>query len=392
MKNKKIGIITLYYKNNNYGGVAQAYALCKYFEKIGFNAEMITYLPRKRNDSLGVSKKINAKKIILKLKNMTFTFLENTILKKQQININLLLSEREKKLENFRESIPHSIVYNYESIHNIENKYQYFVTGSDQCWNPGVIDDPYVFSFLDKKNKSIFSYASSIAVSELSERYMKYMEEELVKYDAISVREKESKIPLSNITSKDVKWVIDPTLLLNTEDWENITSKKLIEHKYIFCYFLGNDLAERKLAKRISKKLKLPLVTLPFIKSGNKFKFKIQDYKFGNQQMIDIGFEDFLSLIKYAEYVITDSFHAVCFSYIFKKEFFAIEKKSLISTSSRIKNLLEVMEIPERLIKNEKQIYIKKINYNKVKNKIDIFKKESIKYLKQAINDGDKHE
>ena len=117
----KIGIITLYYKNNNYGGIAQAYALNKYFMNLGYDSELISY--KLGGSKLNLVDKNKSCKMILnrcsnKIKRILKTPIEKVIGKKYIISLN----ERERKLEEFRMKMPHSEIYNINNIENIENK------------------------------------------------------------------------------------------------------------------------------------------------------------------------------------------------------------------------------------------------------------------------------
>lgn len=368
---KKIGIITLFTNNNNYGGVAQAYALWKYITKKGYSCELINYKKQKNEKKtiIGICKK-NIKKIIM-MPNNIYVLLKSIKYKNN-------LKKREEKLEEFRNRIPHSEEFSLKTIEKIKGKYDIYVTGSDQCWNPYVVDDAFVYSFLDNKEK-VISYATSIAIENVDEIYEKYMKKHLKKYKNISVREKSSKKIIEKI-GYDCELVVDPTLLLSRDDWEDITSPRLIDSKYVVAYILGNSTEQRKKIIDYAKELNMKLITIPFIKNGNQFKFKIEDDNFGDNQMIDISFEDFLSLIKYSELVITDSFHAVCFSYIYKKNFYVFERTG-VSTSSRIRTIMNEMNISEeRIIKNN----INKetpIDYEKVDESIKPIIKNSQKIL-----------
>lgn len=380
--NNKIGIMTLYYKNNNYGGVAQAYALNKYFINLGYDSELISYNKEKSDLNL-VNKNKNVKMIAKRCFNKAKKIMNKTIEKKLEKNYSEGLRMRADNLENFRNSIPHSKVYDSKNINEIAEKYDIFVTGSDQVWNPGVINNAYVFSFLDSKN--IFSYASSLAVTEVTNQYIDFMKKELKKYNHISVREQQSKEILEKAIEKKVEWVVDPTLLLERKEWDSLLETPLIEDKYIFSYMIGDSKEQRKKIKEFSKKKNLKLVTIPYIKNGNKFEFRIEDYRFGDKQMLDITFENFLNLIKNAEYIITDSFHAVCFSYIFKKEFYVFEKESLISTSSRIYSLLELFGTLNRIIKNKIPTQDNFLDYNKIDENILPMIEQSKKYIQTAL-------
>lgn len=382
---KKIGIITLYYKNNNYGGVAQAYALNKYFLKQGYKSELITYKKEKTNKKF-ITKKNSLKNLVnriySKIKRTIFEYIEKKLSNKFKDE----LKKREEKLECFRNEIPHSPIYTKDNISSIEKEYDIFVSGSDQCWNPGVVTGSFVFDFLNNSDKCIFSYSSSIAVDNFNEYYANFMKENLKKYKAVSVREKNTAALLEKSIEKKVEFVIDPTLLLTRNDWNSITSKNIIDGDYAFAYILGDDIKTRQKVKKIAKEKKLKLVTLPYIKNGANFDFKLVDYKFGEEQMLDISFSDFLSLIKHSTYVITDSFHAICFSYIFKKEFVALDKKGFISTNSRIKSILRLMGIEERLIKEINEIKkFQKIDYKLVDKKIENIINSSKEYLNKCL-------
>ncbi len=386
----KIGIITLYYKNNNYGGVAQAYALNKYIESLGYESELITYQKEKSNLKLVVkNKSVNVliHKIFVKVKRKLVKPIEKMLGKKFKEKLKC----RANKLEEFRNKMPHSKVYTLKNIEEIKDKYDVFMTGSDQSWNPGVIDQAFTFECLNECEKNIMSYASSVAVTNVSEQYLEFMKKELKKYKYISVREEQSKDILKNVTDQEIYWVADPTLILEKKQWKNMLSEdKMLKEKYIFSYMIGDSISQRNKIKRFAKKKGLKLVTVPFIKGGNKFEYRIEDNKFGDIQMLDITFEQFLKLIRDAEYVITDSFHAVCFSYVFEKEFYVFEKKTSVSTSSRLYSLLNEFKLVDRIVKDDIIEKNEKIDYLNVNKNIESWLEESRNYLNGALKSFEK--
>lgn len=385
---KKVGIMTIYYNNDNYGGIAQAYALNKYLSDLNYDSEIITYVRNKRESNL-TTKNSTVKYIIKRAKNKIidkciYSPIEK-IIEKRYIE---LLEQRHKKLQDFRNNIKHSLIYYSDNIDEIKDKYDVYITGSDQTWNPGCIDKGFVFDFLDNEKYNVFSYAPSIAIDEFSENYIEYMKRVLKKYKFISVREEKSRDNLKKYINRDIEWVVDPTMLLAKKEWDALATERKIKEKYIVSYILGNSKKQRRKVERFAKEKGLKLVTIPYIKNGSQFKFKLVDYKFGDEQMIDISFGDFLSLIKYAEYVITDSFHAVSFSYIFEKEFFVINRDSVISTNSRIDSILKILGLPERFITDKKiPLYTKKIDYAVINKNANIMIDKSKKYLKIALNE-----
>lgn len=388
---KKIGIMTIYYNNDNYGGIAQAYALNKYISDLKYDSEIITYMRNKREVNL-TTKNSNVKYIIQRVKNKIINkFIYSPIEKIMEKKYTRLLEQRHEKLQDFRNNIKHSVVYDSDSIEEIKDKYDIYITGSDQTWNPGCIDKGFVFDFLDNEKYNVFSYAPSIAVDQFSENYIEYMNKVLKKYKFISVREEKSRDNLKKYIDRDIEWVVDPTMLLEKKEWDSLATNRKIKEKYIISYILGNSKKQRKKVKRFAKEKGLKLVTIPYIKNGSQFKFKLVDYKFGDEQMIDISFGDFLSLIKYSEYVVTDSFHAVSFSYIFEKEFFVINRDSVISTNSRIDSILKILGLPERYITDKKiPLNVEKINYSEINKNARVKIDKSKKYLDIALN-GMKH-
>lgn len=380
---KNVGIITLYYKNDNYGGVAQAYALNRYINNIGYSCEMISYDKKKSNLKLDREKK-DLSLLLKKIRRKANRILKAPIEEYQNKKVENLLKIRSDKLEAFRESIPHSQVYTLNNINSVENKYDIFITGSDQCWKPGLIDDAMVFNVV-KNKKNIFSYASSIATDEFSEEYKRYMINSLKKYKNISVREESSKENLKKILNRDVEWVADPTLLLNVDEWNEVTSERIVNGDYIFSYILGDSINQRKKIKEFAKRKKMKLVTIPHIKKGCEFSYKLEDYKFGDIQMLDLSFGDFLSLIKNATYIITDSFHAICFSYIFRRNFYVLERKSFKSMNNRIVSMLNLLNLQERLVKELPLVNNDKINFEEKKENVNGFIEKSKSFLDSAL-------
>lgn len=365
-KKKKAGIITLYYNNDNYGGIAQAYALNKYLEKIGWESELISYerTPVHRENLMQRIKKKGVanifkdkidhlpQKIYIKASNKYIKYVYKD---KLQNKINL----RKKAFARSRELIPHSQVYTEQTIDSCIGNYDIYISGSDQIWKPGVIQSPFVFKFLPKKYKRI-SYASSIAVTDYPEEYSSFLKKALSVYSWISVREQSSKIYLENLLRRNIDVVVDPTLLLDEMEWETITNKRMINEKYIFAYFLGEDPKQRKIVTNYAKNNNLKIVAFPHITG----KIRAVDLHFGDYQLYDVDLSGFLSLIKYADLVWTDSFHAVVFSNIYETNFFVFERFTIskkTNMNSRIYTLLDMFNEKDQLIHPNKK---NEHNYN----------------------------
>ena len=302
-KMKRVGIITLYYNNDNYGGIAQAYALNKYIENLGYDSEVISYkrtpvhIPgvRERIKKEGLFSVICSKmemlpeKLILKIST-------KYVVKKYGSDLEKKINQRKDAFKRSRELVKHSKVYTEDTIQNCIGAYDCYVSGSDQIWKPGVLQSPYVFEFLPDEYKRI-SYASSITVTDYPSQYGDYMKKNLAHYMWISVRETSAQTYLENLLHRPVDVVVDPTMLLDKNEWENITSDRIIKEHYLFAYLLGEDHKQRKQITQYAKERKIKIVTLPHVEG----KVRAADIGFGDYQLYDIDLPAFLSLIKYAD-------------------------------------------------------------------------------------------
>ena len=155
---------------------------------------------------------------------------------------------------------------------------------------------------------------------------------------------------------------------------------------YVFCYFLGKNKKERRIATEYAKKHNLKLVTI-----GYASKVMVEDKNFGNVRLYDTTPGQFIELIKNAKYVFTDSFHAVVFSKIFEKQYFVFNRDERGSMSSRIRTITSLFETEERFCYGERENlgYVESltdIDYAKPLLKFEEKKKESIDFLLGALD------
>ena len=189
----------------------------------------------------------------------------------------------------------------------------------------------------------------------------------------------------------NTKHVLDPTLLVDRESWHELAGKQRINGKYIFCYMLGDDRNQRKQIKEFAKKKGLKLVTLPHIVNSSVFQFKTQDLHFGDVQLYDVGIPEFLSLIQHAEIVVTDSFHAGVFSYVFHKEFYLLERPTSNPEdvmNVRIYDLVKLYGTPDRVVSVNENLVTKTvapIDYSIVDKNVLTMQKSSREFLSNAL-------
>jgi len=389
MSQKKVGIITFYHNSENYGGLLQAYALVYKIKKLGYECEQISYegsnLPNLFIDKI-VTKGV-MKKIILivpkKVKNFALNLKDKQKIKSIQSGLQL----RSEAFENFRlNRIPHSKTYNQKTINNSVANYDIFVCGSDQIWNPIWTDNSYYLDFVPS-NKIKISYAASFGVNQLSPLESKDISKIINRIDRISVRESEGKEILKEEFGLNAELVLDPTLLLKKQEWDALAEEVPINYKYMFVYLLGDSIKHRKLIKKYAIKLNLKIVYLPHIFS----KYCRNDENFADTDLYDVGPEKFISLIKNADIIITDSFHGCVFSIIYEKKFWALKRHAdehASTMNSRLYSLFSLLGIKERIISEEKltiepKLFNNEIDYIQCKKVLSICREQSLTYLKE---------
>lgn len=375
---KKIGILTHYYKSINYGGNLQAFALFNKISSLGYDCEQISF--EKKN----INPKKSIKRIAKKIIKIPLTLYRTIISKKYS-----LPKVKKQAFENFnRNIIEHSeVVYNEGNIKDCVDNYDSFVTGSDQVWNFTWYNPEYFLDFVPSDKKKI-SYAASIGSDYLTEEQKRTFKNSLKDYYAVSVREPSSIKLIEDLSPVPVVSTLDPTLLLEREDWDKVSSKRLIDEEYIFCYFLGNYKKTRELVNKFAKKHNLKIAFIPYTTG-----IFLSDRKFADYRFIDASPEDFISLIKHAKYVFTDSFHAVVFSHIYGKEFFVFNRDKRALMNGRIKDITSLFACQERYCDtNEKMAlsYIEglsPLDYTRETDEFLTKKRESIEFLENNLKD-----
>lgn len=236
----------------------------------------------------------------------------------------------------------------------------YIVIGSDQVWNRSITSPMDLSYYVDfNQNVEKVSLASSFGKSEWTEEkeYTQGVKKCLDQFKAISVREHSGQEILSSVFGLESTILIDPTLAY--ADFEDLVLNKT-KKKQIFTFLFGGDKKETKdIVKAISKDLGLPL-----------FKHSKLSFYLNN------GPRRWLTNIRNSSYVITDSFHGLAFSLIFKKEFFVLcadEKKF-----TRLKSLLDLLGLQNRYIRSlkdyqqRKALLFESIDYSTVNAKLRV--------------------
>lgn len=389
----KIGIISLYYKNHNIGGLLQSYATVNIINSFGYNAEQICYDLSVSNEvsrkyQLERRKKLihaSGRKIVLsKLKSIFTRFFT----RKNDSKFNSILQKQNTTFKEFENFIYHSKeVYTINDIDHANDIYDGFVVGSDQVWNPGLLaHDAMYLRFADNTKRKV-TYAVSMGKASLINYESNIFTEKISDFQEIAVREKSLKKLIENNFDKKCTTVLDPTLLLNYSQWKKIENSSILpKEKYIFCYFLGDCDWQRTLVQKFADEYNYLIIDIPYI-MGKKRK---SDKILKSDKRYDVGPREFISLVKNAEYVFTDSFHAVAFSVNFKTNFYVFDRDGLSgsqSINSRITDFLDMLSLSDRrIISKNSKIKPIQIDYLKATSILETEIKKSKEWLQKQLS------
>lgn len=380
---KKIGILTIN-DYNNYGNRLQNYAAQEVLKSLNFEVETVindTHFENKvsRNDS-----KINNK--MKTLKALTFYELLKKIgwrLKKNFIYKKNLQRYNKKRIETFKKFTSTYIVETKFSIneYNIPKEllmnYEYFITGSDQVWNPNYRKGSAIdFLCFAPKNKRI-AYAPSFGVSEIPKEYVEVYRKYLASMYKLSVREEAGARIIKELTNREAEVLIDPTLMLSKEKWISISQKPIVNFKngYLLTYFLGDLPKESKVyIREIARRYNLKIINLLDIK---------------NKAAYIAGPDEFIGYINSASLICTDSFHGAVFSILLERPFIVFERSSLsINTmNSRLETLLSKFKMNNRVFNNvKKDNNVFDVDFSHTYSILENERNKAIDFLKEALN------
>ena len=370
---RKVGIIT-FHCAHNYGALLQVYALQEMIKNLGYKSRIIDY---RNKNILNAYKLIKySKKPIKCIKLLYDSFKYYSYNKKRydkfeySINKNLKLSDTYKSINELKNNPP---------------QFDCYITGSDQVWNPDItkgLSDAYTLNFgSDKINR--VSYAASIGKSSLGQEDYKT---KLSKLNYISVREKTAKDLLEPVLNRKIEVVLDPTLLISGKEWEKeFDLSNNVNEKYILTYYVEENEEYVKIVNELSRKTNLKVINFEKRDRHNYVNFMKSAYTEGP--------EEFVRLIKNAEYVVTTSFHATVFSILFHKRFFVVPHKT---TGSRVTDLIDKLHIKNRIYYTIDEFkaytnYKEEVDYTESDKILLEEREKSINFLEEAI-DGKKED
>ena len=364
----KAGLVTFYHIHH-YGALLQAAATERAVESLGGACEIIDYYVNQNNDLFrkptGVGSAAADVHTALHYK---------------------ALRDRYQRFERFSKDHLRISGHRFESLEELrsaELPYDLILSGSDQIWNPKIFPDgrfdPVFFGAFSTRRK--IAYAPSFGVPHIPEGMEEELRSYLEQFSHISVRERQGREIVKEITGKDVPVVLDPTLLLTAEQWSAMAVPPDRSGGYILCYCISKPGALAPYIQRLAEETGLPVVQLCGIRQKVHPKAAC---------VLDAGPSEFLGLFQNASYVCTNSFHGTVFSVQFQKPFFTAVAPSELAApeSSRTFSILSRLGLTERIIGTGATAGLDDtIDWADVDRRLRSARQSSLDYLRAALWD-----
>lgn len=316
---------------NNYGSLLQSIATLRVIESLGHQCEIIDYWRRDEMGLQGILTSLQGKpswKNSL-LKRMAYVALRYPGEKIATQRFNKMRAQYLK------------LTPRCYSSGELESLWaDVFMTGSDQVWGPllgGKYDEAYFLSFVKKGVRKV-SYAGSFGRTDFSDSIIASYKQMLSKYDALTVRESSAVRLLEDWGLNCEGQVLDPTLLLDSNQWSEYI-KKNVKGDYVLIYEIHNNPNLDDYAKRFAAHIGLPLV---------RVSPTLHQFARGGKMVFCPGIGTFLSYIRNARYMLTDSFHGTAFAINFNTQFLEVLPNN--KTGARNQSILQLTGLQDRIV------------------------------------------
>lgn len=346
---KKIGIITYWKSNSNYGQILQNYALQYFLKTMGHDPFLIKYNSSIKNS---FKRKVIHLFFLLSTPLQLYNALFNRFKKAETIDSD----KNDRGFDEFKKKNITSTKEEYD-IYKLESNppvADFYFCGSDQVWN--CYNDGYFLQWGDKSIPKI-AYAASFGKTEIPKEFKYYLKKALKTFKVVAVREKSGLSICKELGRGDVIWRPDPTLLLDKNDYRKLTTNLNKSAKeYILLYLVGNtssvDISQ---ITNLAKEENLDIVYIPSMSRDDSLPKTFPTIN------------EWIHLFDHCTYVLTNSFHGTIFSIIFEKKFGVYNLSGGYShMNTRIDSLLSELNLKNRMYSNNLNFIHDDINYNKI--------------------------
>ncbi len=367
---KRIGTVSynIYCNFTNYGSALQTWALHQAIKKIGedYQPILVDYCP----DILADKDPLNPFANMWDKDEESQRMCEMTM---PAIRKNFYKFDRFYQEQFDRTGIKYTSQNFNDVVHN-ENL-DGFVCGSDTifCVDEFGLDDGYYANYDCMKNHSI-SYAASFGDSHFTEDTYEILNDRLHNFNALGIRENAMISYIRERTNVPVQKVLDPTLLLTDADYDTIVSDRLEDEKYLLLYARRYNPKMEAYAEKLAAENGWKIVEIS-LRATNAEK--------PNRHMFyEAGVEEFLSLVKHAEFVVTNSFHGMIFSVQYRRPFYVFSREQC---DTKITELLELFGLSDRMKTTGDEPEAHPIDYTDVHTRIAAAREDAVRFLKQSL-------
>lgn len=389
--NNHIGVISFITHNShlNYGATLHGWAFQHYLKsRYDVNTLIIRYIPKALQGENLKYPLFNSWKNPFKQSQRWYKYIFKRFL--QMFNYTIQPIDNIRKWNKFQSFIDRNLkttklLYDYSDLQNISNiediQFKMFVCESDVIWKINSIEDideNFFLSFPVANGCIKVAYAPSISSKNIEGEIEKKFRHLTKDFYAISARDEEGSKYLSKFLNRKVPHVLDPTMLLSEKDYLDIMIEPTLKEDYLLIYTCSSD--DTRMVKE----------AVNFAKRNNLKPIEISNYAI-NRFMLNhevktsIGIEEWLGYMKNSKFIICNSFHGICFSVIFKKEFYVFQRDN---SDFRIHDLMNSLGIKERMVSYDNKvlpIYSSKLDYETIYSKLSDLRKESDSFIFENI-------
>lgn len=344
----KIGILT-FHRAVNYGAILQCFALQEVLKILKYEVSVIDY--RQPNIEAAYSP-------------LSIACIQRTITRPIGLfNYVMGLYSRVSRRKPFNSFVSHYLDTTKECNENIPSGFDIYMIGSDQVWNLRKPDPVYFGSFNRSPQSRVVGYAISSNLNSIKALDVDFLKRSVQNFSCLSIRERELAEVVADRTSTDVRVDIDPTLLADSSLWDRILNHDFKSRKYVLLYQVRG-----------------------FSKKHNPLYMKAKELadKMGCEviDLSDMTYspEDFVSLFKYAQYVVTSSFHGTAFSLIFERPLYSVKLND--DKNGRYESLLNAIGAESMLVNLDFIPEVRDIDYEPIRARLGELRQGSIDYLK----------
>ncbi|WP_430815372.1 polysaccharide pyruvyl transferase family protein [Carboxylicivirga sp. RSCT41] len=352
---KKQAYILAYQKATNYGAVLQIYALKRVLEKHNLMVKVVDYIPKWM-------------KVTLKNQPSVMSYVKRKVM-------NLTFKSFFKRL-----GLTEKTFYSNSSLCKHLTDGEFYFVGSDQVWNRNIMknDPTYFLDFAPNGAKRI-GYAISMGNKALEEPFKSKAYDLISQFDHLSARENYvSEFINEKFPDEEVPVVLDPTLLLDIQDYTEVCDTKTFKNDFIAVYSAMRDQRLYDLAFHLREITGLPIVNLGY------------HYKGPDKHEYFKGPGNWLNRIKQARYFITNSFHGTVFAILGKSNFFVVpnENPGQKGLNARFIELLDSLDLSSQIVSNKDELELQlnaNVDYSKSFKLLDQRREISMNYIQQAL-------